>query len=172
MSSDTVDALLVLAAVGIFLMAEAIWSRRNEGRLRARGALEPPGDVYPAMQIAYPAAFVAMAFEGAVAGVASGVLWASGVALFAASKALKYWAIATLGDRWSFRVLVLPGEPLVASGPYRVMRHPNYVAVIGELASVAMMMAAPLSGSMALAGFGGLMLARVRVEERALGIRR
>jgi methyltransferase len=172
MTSDTVNALLVLVVVGAFLGAEAIWSRRNEERLRARGALEPPGDVYPAMQIAYPAAFIAMAFEGAVAGVASGPLWIAGLGLFAASKALKYWAIATLGDRWSFRVLVIPGEPLVASGPYRLLRHPNYVAVMGELASVAVMMAAPLSGSMALAGFGGLMLARVRVEERALGIRR
>jgi methyltransferase len=66
-------------------------------------------------------------------------------------------------------VLVVPGEPLVASGPYRWLRHPNYLAVIGELISVALIVDAPVAGALGAIGFGGLILARIRVEDRALG---
>jgi methyltransferase len=65
-------------------------------------------------------------------------------------------------------VLVVPGEPLVTSGPYRFLRHPNYVAVAGELIGMALMMAAPVTGTLAVAGFGRLMVRRMRVEERSL----
>jgi methyltransferase len=92
----------------------------------------------------------------------------SGLLLFVASKALKYWAIAALGPRWSFRVLVLPRVPLVATGPYRYVAHPNYVAVVGELLGTAMMMKAQVTGPVALAVFGTLLAIRVRFETRAL----
>jgi methyltransferase len=85
-------------------------------------------------------------------------------------KGLKYWAIATLGERWSFRVLVPPHSALVTSGPYRFMRHPNYLAVMGELAGMALLANAPVSGVAALLVFGGLLRARIRVEERALNL--
>jgi len=55
------------------------------------------------------------------------------LALVAAAMALRYWAIATLGERWNTRVLVVPGAPAVTAGPYRFVRHPNYVAVIVEM---------------------------------------
>jgi len=71
--------------------------------------------------------------------------------------------------RWTFRVLVLPGSPLVASGPYRWLRHPNYLAVIGELAGVAATVWAPITGVVAGLGFGWLIRRRIRVEEQALG---
>ena len=80
-----------------------------------------------------------------------------------------YWAIATLGPRWTFE-LVTPGAQLVASEPYRWLRHPNYVGVAGELAGAALMAFAPLTGVIALVLFGALMLARISIEERALGL--
>ena len=59
---------------------------------------------------------------------------AAGLAVFfVGTKALKWWAILTLGPSWTFRVIVVPGAPLIASGPYRFVRHPNYVGVVGEL---------------------------------------
>ena len=61
-----------------------------------------------------------------------------GALLFIASKALKYWAIRSLGARWSFRVLVLPGRPLVASGPYRYVRHPIYTGLSAMLTVIVM----------------------------------
>jgi methyltransferase len=169
-----VIAFVGAAMIGA-LLAETRVSRGNERTLRARGALVPPGDVYAAMAIVYPASFLAMAAEGVwrssnAAGTASDEpnWFVSGVLLFVASKALKYWAIRTLGERWTFRVMVLPGVPLVRSGPYRYIDHPNYVAVAGELAGAAMMCGARISGPIALVVFGALLWARVRFESAAL----
>jgi methyltransferase len=93
----------------------------------------------------------------------------TGLVVFGVAKALKLWAISSLGVRWSYRVLVLPDRPLVASGPYRFIHHPNYVAVVGELLGFALIVAAPVSGLLATIGFGALMRRRIAVEDRALG---
>ena len=78
------------------------------------------------------------------------------------------WAIANLADRWTFRVLVLPGLPLVRTGPYRYVNHPNYIAVLGELVSMALMMSAWITGPVMTLAFGGAILMRLKVETRAL----
>jgi methyltransferase len=161
--------LLVLFAVLLVMVGEAVLSAHNESRLRARGAVEAPDDVYRAMRWAYPASFVAMAIEGALVGPASREMLVAGLAMLGLAKGLKVWAISSLGPRWTYRVLVLPNAPLIRSGPYRVMRHPNYLAVVGELASVALMVRAPVTGLLAVAGFGYLMIRRIAVEDRALG---
>jgi methyltransferase len=164
-------AILVLIAVLFMMLGEAQLARHNERVLRARGATEPRADVYPIMRVAYPACFVAMAIEGALRGPAPLPVILAGLAVFGAAKALKFWAVAALGVRWTFRVLTLPGEPLVTGGPYRYLRHPNYLAVCGEIAGVAIALASPLTGASSLAGFGALMLRRIRIEEAALGLR-
>ena len=92
------------------MLLEAARSRRNEAILRARGAVEPPGDVYAWMQIAYPGCFVAIVAEAALRQQPAGAAAVAGAVIFVLAKALKYWAIAALGDRWTFRVLVLPGR--------------------------------------------------------------
>jgi methyltransferase len=161
-AATTIAALLIMAG-------EAALSSFNERQLRARGAVEPPGDVINVMRFAYPLAFVAMGVEGALSGPAPREVMMYGLALFGLAKALKLWAISSLGSRWSFRVLVLPGAPLVTSGPYRFLSHPNYVAVAGEIASVAMIVWAPITGVLATIGFGSLMIKRIRIEDRALG---
>lgn len=89
--------------------------------------------------------------------------------MFAAAKALKYWAIGTLGPRWTFRVLVVPGLPAIGTGPYRWLRHPNYAGVVGEFAGMALMSNARLAGVLAVVVFGGLLRARIAIEERAMG---
>lgn len=155
----------------VFLLLEFIVSTRNERRLRARGAIEPADDVWQMMSIAYPAAFVAMAVESWLRGGPSPGLFAAGLGIWTLAKLLKGWAVASLGDRWSFRVLVLPGEPLVTRGPYRQLRHPNYVAVAGELMGAAVMLAAPYMGAVFTVLFVEIMRRRVQVEERALGLR-
>ena len=83
------------------------------------------------MRVAYPAVFLAMILEGAWQPGHEHLL--IGGALFAAAKILKWSAILSLGDAWTFRVIVRPGVALVTAGPYRWLRHPNYVAVAGEL---------------------------------------
>jgi methyltransferase len=158
-----------VVAVILVMAGEAALAAHNERALRAKGAIEPAGDVYPLMRWAYPASFVAMAVEGAVTGPSPPDVLASGLALFGLSKALKIWAISTLGLRWTFRVLVLPDAPLVAHGPYALVRHPNYVAVVGEIVGVALIVWAPVTGPLAVLGFGTLLLRRIAVEDRALG---
>jgi methyltransferase len=171
MSPSTAVALITLAVVLFLMLIEARLSSLNERTLRARGAVEPSGDVYQTMQWAYPACFVAMAVEGASFDVMPGARTVAGAALFVTAKALKFWAIASLGTRWTFRVLVLPGVPLVTRGPYGWLRHPNYVAVVGELLSVAVVVGAPVTGVLSVVGFGALIRRRIRVEEQALRMR-
>ena len=163
-------ALIVFVAAFVPMLMEARRSWRNEAALRQSGAVEAAGDVYAAMQVAYPGCFLLMIGESWMWDRGLGRSFAAGVAVFVAAKLLKYWAIGTLGPRWSFRVLVTPGAPLVASGPYRWLRHPNYVGIAGELAGAALMAYAPVTGVISLVLFGALMLARIGVEERALGL--
>lgn len=163
--------LLLLAVAFVPMLAEAAIAARHDRALRARGAVEPAADVYRVMQVAYPACFLLMVWEAWLRGAAVDSMSVAGAVLFAAAKALKYWAIATLGERWTFRVLVPPGSTLVRRGPYRWLRHPNYVAVAAELAGFAVMTQAAVTGVLGLMVFVLLMLARIRVEERALGVR-
>ena len=163
-------AALVVAVLAMMAL-EAQLSAHNERVLRSKGAVEPDDDVIGWMRLAYPLGFVVIGTAGAFNSVLDRerLLW--GFAVLTAAKALKFWAIASLGGRWSFRVLVLPGAPLVAGGPYRYLRHPNYLAVLGEFAGVALALSVPITGGVVAAGFGWLIWRRIRIEERALGIR-
>ena len=151
------------------MAGEAVLSSFNERLLRSKGAIEPPDDVIGKMRWAYPLSFIVMGVEGAVTGPAPRDVLMWGLALFGFAKALKLWAIASLGSRWSYRVLVLPGAPLITTGPYRFLAHPNYLAVVGEIVSVAVIVWAPITGVLATIGFGLLMIKRIRIEDRALG---
>jgi methyltransferase len=112
-----------------------------------------------------------MAVEAWMHQVRADATFAAGVLVFAAAKAIKYWAIATLGARWTFRVLVPPESSRITTGPYRFMRHPNYLGVMGELVGMALMAHAPVAGGASVLVFALLIAARIRVEERALGLR-
>ena len=162
-------SVFTVTAALLIMAGEAVLSAFNERALRARGAIEPAGDVINVMRWVYPGAFIAMGVEGALTGPAPPNLLMGGLALFGLAKALKVWAISSLGAKWSYRVLIVPGDPLVTTGPYRFMSHPNYLAVVGEIISVAAIVWAPISGVLAAIGFGWLMIARIRVEDRALG---
>ena len=151
------------------MLVELQLSTYNERQLRARGAVEPRDDVYGWMRTAYPGIFVAMGLEAARRGAWSADWLLLGLVLFGWAKALKFWAIAHLGVLWTFKVLVVPGTPLVVSGPYRYVRHPNYIAVMAEIVSVAVALRAPITGALGAVAFGWLLTRRIRVEERALG---
>ena len=161
--------LLALAALTFGAMIiEAMRAASNERAQLARGGVEPAGDVYQLMRVAYPGAFLAMFVEGALRGGPRLPFVVLGAAVFLAAKALKWWAILSLGPFWTFRVIVVPGLPLVAEGPYRWLRHPNYVGVMGELAGVALMTGAWVSGVTGIIIFGALVIQRIAVEDRLL----
>jgi methyltransferase len=163
-------ALVTLVAVLLIMIGEAVLSSFNERVLLARGAIATDDPVLGAMRWAYPASFVAMAVEGALSGPSTPELLPIGLALFGVSKALKTWTITTLGVRWTFRILILPDQPPATHGPYALLRHPNYLAVIGELISVALIVWAPVTGVLALVGYGALLRRKIGVEDHVLGI--
>ena len=168
MSPQVVISAMAVSAVLLMMLAEMQLSRYNERTLRAHGAVEPADDVYRAMAWVYPLLFVVMGLEGAAWGPAPGMTTLVGAVLLGASKGLKFWAIASLGSRWTFRVLVPPGSSVVTTGPYGFLRHPNYVAVMGELASMALIVGARITGPVAMLLFGVLIRHRIKVEETAL----
>ena len=161
-------ATVALAMVLALMLVELRLSTRHERLLRARGAVESPDPVYATMRWAYPAVFVAMAVEGLLSEPTPTNVVLAGVAIFIIGKFIKAWAIATLGERWTYKVLVLPGVPLVTEGPYQFVRHPNYVGVMGELIGMALVTGARVTGPLAVAFFSWLLVRRIRAEEQAL----
>jgi methyltransferase len=162
---------LVASVVVFGAMALEAWlASANERALQTRGARIVPDPSFRWMQVVYPAGFLLVILEG----WARRVQWhdwiAAGVAIFLLGKVVKYAAIATLGTRWSFRVLVVPDAPLVSRGIYSVLRHPNYVGVAGEVVGIALWMRAPITGTLFAVSFGLILLWRIRIEERALGL--
>jgi methyltransferase len=168
MTAAAAVPLLVLLAVVVMMLAELWLSTTNERVLLAHGAVPADDPVYGVMRIAYPGVFIAMAIEGLATGVGLRTITFAGVAVMFLAKALKFWAIASLGRRWTYKVLVMPGVPLVTSGPYRWLRHPNYIAVIGELVAMALMTHARVTGPLGTLLFGWLLWRRITAEERAM----
>jgi len=167
--------MIVIAALALVLLSmlvELRISRRNEGVLLSRGAIQPPDPVYGTMRWAYPGAFVGMAAEGLWRGTPGVRLMIAGAIVLVAAKLLKAWAIHSLRGRWTYRVFVLPDAPLVTGGPYRWLRHPNYLAVVAELTGFAILVGARWSGPFGVLFFGELLRQRIRAEERALGLSR
>ena len=162
--------LIALVVVFGTMAGEAALASANERVLLARGATVVPDPSFAWMRVAYPTGFLAVILEGWGRGAHWQGGMALGLAIFLLGKAVKYAAIATLGTRWSFRVLVLPTEPLVSRGIYSVLRHPNYVGVAGEVIGLAMWMQAPITGTLFAVTFGFILLWRIRIEERALGL--
>jgi methyltransferase len=170
MTTATAVPLAVLLAVVVMMLAELWLSAAHERVLTANGAVRADDPVYAVMRIAYPGVFVAMALEGFVSGVELGSITFAGVALMFLAKALKFWAIASLGTRWTYKVLVLPALPLVTTGPYQWMRHPNYLAVVGELIAMALMTHARVTGPLGTLFFGWLLWRRIAAEDRAMAL--
>jgi methyltransferase len=160
--------LLLFCVVFGAMLVEARRAAANERAQFARGGVEPKYDIYPFMQVAYPGVFLAMIGEGLIRPAPPTAVLVLGIVVFAAGKLLKWWAILTLGPFWTFRVIAVPGSTVVANGPYRYLRHPNYVGVIGELVGAALMAGAPVAGPLGTALFAGVIAVRLKVETRWL----
>jgi methyltransferase len=167
--SSAVAFLLLVLAVACERLAELVVSRRHERVLRRRGAVEHGREHYPVMVALHTGLLVAAPAEVLLLGRPF-LPWLGlpMVVLVAATMAVRYWVIATLGERWTTRVFVLPGAPLVAGGPFRWLAHPNYLAVAVEVVALPLVHTAWLTAG----GFGVanllLLATRIRVEDRAL----
>ena len=168
MTSEVWFTTLVVA-VGLERLAELLVSKRHAAWAFSRGGVEYGRRHYGAMGGLHTALLV-----GAVAEVwwldrpFLPVLGWSMLALVLASQALRWWCIRTLGRQWNTRVIVVPGLPLVSRGPYRVLRHPNYVAVVAEGLALPLVHTAWVTAVLFTILNAGLLTVRIRVEDRAL----
>ena len=160
---------LLVALAALARGVEVLVAERHRRRLLARGAVETGAGHYPWM-VALHAAWLAAAPAEVWLLDRPFLPWLAFpmLALFLLATALRWWVIATLGERWTTRVLVLPGEPLVTGGPYRFLRHPNYLAVVLELATLPLVHTAWLTALLASLANAALLAVRISVEERAL----
>ncbi len=159
----------VIAAVILQRLVELRLSARHERLLRRRGAVEAGASHYPWMVALHTGLLIAAPLEvwllrrPLVPGLAVGC-----AAALVAATGLRYWTIRTLGDRWTTRVLCLPGSAPVADGPFRYLRHPNYLAVMVETLALPLLHTAWLT-AIVFGGLNALLLReRIRVEETAL----
>jgi methyltransferase len=167
-TSQLLFTALVLA-VGVERLVELAVSKRHAAWAFSHGGEEFGRGHFPAMVVLHTALLV-----GAVAEVWMldrpflPILGWAALVVVIASQSLRWWCIATLGRQWNTRVIVVPGLPLVSRGPYRLLRHPNYVAVVLEGAALPLVHSAWATA----AGFtvlnAVLLARRIQVEERAL----
>lgn len=160
----------LLALVGIERLVELRLSARHAAWAFAQGAQEYGQAHYRFMTIFHSGFLVACVAEPWLWQRPFLVPWswlALGFAVFA--QALRYWAITTLGPRWNTRIIVLPGAAPVIGGPYRFVRHPNYVAVVVELVALPLVHGAYVTAVVATIINAGLLWVRIRAEEAALG---
>ena len=122
-------AAAVLAFVTLQRLAELLLAERNTKALLSEGAREHGAAHYPLLVAMHAAWLAALWWWGPGRPVDVPLL-----AIFALLQLARLWVIATLGRRWTTRIIVLPGAPLVRTGPYRLLRHPNYWIVTGEIA--------------------------------------
>jgi methyltransferase len=160
----------LVAAVAAERIAELVVSKRHADWAFARGGVEYGRSHYPVMAVVHAALLVSCVVEVAVADRPF-VPWLGWpmVALVLATQALRWWCVATLGLQWNTRVIVVPNLPLVTDGPYRWLRHPNYLAVTVEVAALPLVHTAWVTAVVFSIANAILLLGwRMPVEERAL----
>jgi methyltransferase len=157
-----------VVAVAAQRLAELRYSRRNERRLRARGAVERGRGHYPAMVAIHALWLGSTLAEGLLRGPEPPAWWPVPLALFLIVQPLRYWAILSLGENWNVRVLVVPGVRLVGSGPYRIFPHPNYVVVAVEVLTLPLIFGAWTTALVFSVLNAAFLYVRVRAEDRAL----
>lgn len=156
-------SVALLAFVTLQRLGELVLANRNTRALRARGAIEVGANHYPlivALHAAWLAGLWLLAWNRPVE-----LVW---LAVFIALQLARVWVIASLGPRWTTRIIVLPGEALVRRGPYRFVSHPNYLVVAGEIAALPLAFGLTVF-ALVFSVLNALILSiRIREEHRAL----
>lgn len=156
-------AEFILAVVTLQRAAEIVVSSRNTGKLMARGAVEVAPRHYPLIVAVHAAWLLSLWIFGH--GRPVNFLALSGYLVL---QGFRFWAMWTLGARWTTRIIVLPGHPLVSAGPYRFLSHPNYAVVAGEIALLPLVLGLPLVAVVFTALNAAVLTIRIRAESRAL----
>lgn len=166
----TRDAYALFMLLLVLERGFELWlSRRNSAWARQQGAVEYGAGHLPWMKALHTGLIVGSVAE--VWGLDRPFVPVLGLVCLVvalAAQGLRYWTIATLGRRWNVAVLVLPGLPAISSGPFRFLRHPNYLAVVAEGLAVPLMHSAFITAAVFSVLNGLLLAVRIECEERAL----
>lgn len=157
---------LILGFVTLQRLGELVLARRNTARLLAQGAHEVAPGHYGLIVLLHAAWLVGL--WGLVAGQGIDTVHLGWLAVFVVLQGLRAWVIATLGPRWTTRIVVLPGAPLVRRGPYRFVSHPNYLVVAGEMIVLPLVFGLAAYGLVFFALNAAVLWIRIRAENRAL----
>jgi len=175
MSGGALSGLAPVWALATFLavlaaqrLSELRLSAVHARRLVARGAREYGARHFPLIVLVHVLFPLCLVAEVMLLGARPGRFWPLWLGLWLAAQALRYASIRSLGERWTVRILVLPDEPLVRRGPYRFMRHPNYLAVVLELLAAPLMFGAWRTAALISLLDGVALAIRIRAEEAAL----
>jgi methyltransferase len=156
-------SIVILALVTAQRLGELVLARRNTRRLLARGATERGATHYPlivGLHAAWLAGLWLLAWDRP-----ANLAW---LGVFLGLQALRVWVIASLGERWTTRIIILPGAPLVRRGPYRFLSHPNYLVVAGEMLVLPLVFGLPGYGLAFSVLNAAVLWIRIRAENAAL----
>ena len=159
---------IILALVAVQRLVEVAYAERNTRALLARGAVEVGRAHYPLIVLLHAAWLVAILVFLPVDATIQ--WWALG--LFISLQLARVWVIATLGPYWTTRIITLEGAPIVRRGPYRFVRHPNYLVVAGEIAILPLAFGEPLVAILFTLLNAAMLAWRIRQEDTALALRR
>ena len=154
---------LIMALVTLQRLAELVIAARNTRRLRAQGAIELGASHYPVMVALHGSWLAALWLSVGDRPVNLPLL-----GVFVVLQALRVWVLATLGRRWTTRIIVLPGAPLITDGPFRFLRHPNYCVVVGEIAVLPLVFGLPMLALVFTLLNAAMLRVRIGCESRAL----
>ena len=157
------DGALLVGFIALQRLGELALARRNTRWLRAQGGVEYGRAHYPVMVAMHAAWLLGLWWFGATRDVDPLLL-----GVFILLQAARVWVIASLGRRWTTRVIVLPGAPLVAGGPFRRLKHPNYWVVALEIAVVPLALGLPLLAAVFSVLNALVLYRRIGIENAAL----
>ncbi|HEX2116730.1 MAG TPA: isoprenylcysteine carboxylmethyltransferase family protein [Alphaproteobacteria bacterium] len=149
-------------------LLELLWAQRNTRRLLDQGAVEHAPEQYPYFVLLHASWLVAIVFS---VPPETPVNW-FWLAVYVLLQVGRVWVMASLGRFWTTRIITLPGAPLVARGPYRFLRHPNYAVVAGEIAVLPLVFDLWLVAALFTAANALLLRQRIAAEDAALASRR
>lgn len=155
----------------VLVILQRLWelriAKRNEKQLRDRGAVEFGRDHYPAIVALHTLWFVGILVEIVLLSRPINPFWIGLLTIFVGAQWLRYTTIRTLGSRWTTRILVLPGEQPITTGPFKYLRHPNYAAVITEILVFPLIFSCYVTAISFSLVNAVLLTIRIRTEERA-----
>ena len=156
-------AVAVLLFVTLQRLGELVLAQRNTAWLKAQGAVEHAPGHYPLIVLTHAAWLIGLWWFARDNAVDLGWL-----ALFFVLQLLRVWVLVTLGRRWTTRIIVLPGAPLVRRGPFRFLSHPNYAVVAGEIAVLPLAFGLPLFAAIFTVLNAAVLFVRIRAENASL----